>query len=199
VPDDYYMSEEQAAASGGIVALANGGMSMDPGMPYGLGYGNNMGYENGGIVAFQDGGDAMFGMTPMGEPTGMGLAQALDTDPARLLGARKLQLYPLMTPEQQAEFEATGQVPPSFLQSDVAKKFSAEKRAEFVPKKKETVLRRNLKRHLKKHLSPKSRYQIKQLRKFKKLKTSTRSIYVPTCQMLRWVVKLTDKKQLDLL
>jgi hypothetical protein len=139
VPDDYYMSEEQAAASGGIVALANGGMSMDPGMPYGLGYGNNMGYENGGIVAFQDGGDAMFGMTPMGEPTGMGLAQALDTDPARLLGARKLQLYPLMTPEQQAEFEATGQVPPSFLQSDVAKKFSAEKRAEFIPKKKETV------------------------------------------------------------
>jgi hypothetical protein len=139
VPDDYYMSEEQAAASGGIVALANGGMPMDPGMPYGLGYGNNMGYENGGIVAFQDGGDAMFGMTPMGEPTGMGLAQALDTDPARLLGARKLQLYPLMTPEQQAEFEATGQVPPSFLQSDVAKKFSAEKRAEFMPKKKETV------------------------------------------------------------
>jgi hypothetical protein len=139
VPDDYYMSEEQAAASGGIVALANGGMPMDPGMPYGLGYGNNMGYENGGIVAFQDGGDAMFGMTPMGEPTGMGLAQALDTDPARLLGARKLQLYPLMTPEQQAEFEATGQVPPSFLQSDVAKKFSAEKRAEFIPKKKEAA------------------------------------------------------------
>jgi hypothetical protein len=139
VPDDYYMSEEQAAASGGIVALANGGMSMDPGMPYGLGYGNNMGYENGGIVAFQDGGDAMFGMTPMGEPTGMGLAQALDTDPARLLGARKLQLYPLMTPEQQAEFEATGEVPAAFLESEAAKKFSAEKRTELVPKKKEAA------------------------------------------------------------
>jgi hypothetical protein len=50
VPDDYYMSEEQAMASGGIVAFADGGMSMDPGMPYGLGYGNNMGYAEGGRV-----------------------------------------------------------------------------------------------------------------------------------------------------
>lgn len=135
VPDDYYMSEEQAMASGGIVAFANGGMSMDPGMPYGLGYANNMGYDNGGVVAFQDGGDAMFGMTPMGEPTGIGLSQMIDTDPERLRGAGKLQLYSYMTPEQQAVYEATGDIPDEFLQSDAAKKFSAEKRAQLIPKK----------------------------------------------------------------
>jgi hypothetical protein len=139
VPDDYYMSEEQAMASGGIVAFADGGMSMDPGMPYGLGYGNNMGYENGGVVAFQDGGESMFGMTPMGEPSGIGLPQMIDTDPSRMLGARRLQLYPLMTPEQQAEFEATGEVPAAFLESDTAKKFSAEKRAALAPKKTEAA------------------------------------------------------------
>jgi hypothetical protein len=55
VPDDYYMSEEQAMASGGIVAFADGGMSMDPGMPYGLGYGNNMGYAEGGGVQYVGG------------------------------------------------------------------------------------------------------------------------------------------------
>jgi hypothetical protein len=139
VDDNYFMSEEEAMASGGIVAFANGGMSMDPGMPYGLGYTNNMGYENGGVVAFQDGGESMFGMTPMGEPSGLGLPQMLDTDPSRMLGARRLQLYPLMTPEQQAEFDATGEVPASFLESDTAKKFSAEKRAQLVPKKAEAA------------------------------------------------------------
>jgi hypothetical protein len=139
VDDNYFMSEEEAMASGGIVAFAGGGMSMDPGMPYGLGYSNHMGYENGGVVAFQDGGESMFGMTPMGEPSGLGLPQMLDTDPSRMLGARRLQLYPLMTPEQQAEFEATGEVPASFLQSDTAKKFSAEKRAALLPKKTETA------------------------------------------------------------
>jgi hypothetical protein len=141
IDDNYFRSEEEALdlASGGIVAFANGGMSMDPGMPYGLGYTNNMGYENGGVVAFQDGGESMFGMTPMGEPSGLGLPQMLDTDPSRMLGARRLQLYPLMTPEQQAEFEATGEVPASFLESDTAKKFSAEKRAQLVPKKAEAA------------------------------------------------------------
>jgi hypothetical protein len=139
IDDNYFSSEEEALASGGIVAFANGGMSMDPGMPYGLGYSNHMGYENGGVVAFQDGGESMFGMTPMGEPSGLGLPQMLDTDPSSMLGARRLQLYPLMTPEQQAEFEATGEVPASFLQSDTAKKFSAEKRAALVPKKAEAA------------------------------------------------------------
>ncbi len=139
VDDNYFMSEEEAMASGGIVAFAGGGMSMDPGMPYGLGYSNHMGYENGGVVAFQDGGESMFGMTPMGEPSGLGLPQMLDTDPSSMLGARRLQLYPLMTPEQQAEFEATGEVPASFLQSDTAKKFSAEKRAALLPKKTEAA------------------------------------------------------------
>lgn len=137
VDEDYYMSEKAALASGGIVALAGGGMSMDPGMPYGLGYSNNMGYEGGGIVAFQDGGESMFGMTPMGEPSGIGLAQMIDTDPERLRGVAKGQLYSLMTPDQQAEYTATGQIPASFLQSETAKKFSAEKRAQLVPKKKE--------------------------------------------------------------
>ena len=138
VDEDYYMSEEAALASGGIVAFAGGGMSMDPGMPYGLGYSNNMGYEGGGVVAFQDGGESMFGMTPIGEPSGIGLAQMIDTDPERLRGVSKGQLYPLMTPDQQAEYAATGQIPASFLQSEAAKKFSAEKRAQLVaPKKKE--------------------------------------------------------------
>lgn len=57
VPDDYYREPEQLA-SGGIIAFAGGGMpSMDPGLPYGLGYTNNMGYDGGGVVAFQEGGD----------------------------------------------------------------------------------------------------------------------------------------------
>jgi hypothetical protein len=123
VDDNYFMSEEEAMASGGIVAFAGGGMSMDPGMPYGLGYGNNMSYENGGVVAFQDGGDAMFGMTPLGEGPVRGLADVIDEDPNRLRGVRRLQLYPFMTPEEQTQYEATGVAPPS-----AAEKFSAEKR-----------------------------------------------------------------------
>lgn len=123
VDDNYFMSEEEALASGGIVAFANGGMSMDPGMPYGFGYGNNMSYENGGVVAFQDGGDAMFGMTPLGEGPVRGLADVIDEDPNRLRGVRRLQLYPFMTPEEQTQYEATGVAPPS-----AAEKFSAEKR-----------------------------------------------------------------------
>jgi hypothetical protein len=97
VPDDYYMSEEQALASGGIVAFANGGMSMDPGMPYGLGYTNNMGYENGGVVAFQDLGlvpppveDTTFGMTPFGGTPGIGLAQVLDRAEAEKAAAERV-------------------------------------------------------------------------------------------------------------
>lgn len=97
VPDDYYMSEEAALASGGIVAFAGGGMSMDPGMPYGLGYTNNMGYENGGVVAFQDLGlvpppveDTTFGMTPFGGTPGIGLAQVLDRAAAEKAAAERV-------------------------------------------------------------------------------------------------------------
>jgi hypothetical protein len=59
-------------ASGGIVAFANGGMSMDPGMPYGLGYGNNMGYAEGGRVGgieYADGsvGYALPGVVALGQ------------------------------------------------------------------------------------------------------------------------------------
>jgi len=170
IDDNYFRSEEEALdlASGGIVAFANGGMSMDPGMPYGLGYTNNMGYENGGVVAFQDGGESMFGMTPMGEPSGLGLAQMLDTDPASLLGARKLQLYPLMTPEQQAEFEATGEVPASFLQSDTAKKFSAEKRAALLPKKTEAAAEKAPKKAADKTAGPKVEVSDKTAKKIEK-------------------------------
>ena len=54
IPDDYYR-DETTLASGGIIAFAGGGVpSMDPGLPYGLGYTNGMGYEGGGVVAFQD-------------------------------------------------------------------------------------------------------------------------------------------------
>jgi hypothetical protein len=123
IDDNYFRSEEEAMASGGIVAFANGGMSIDPGMPYGLGYSNRMGYENGGVVAFQDGGESMFGMTPMGEGPVRGLSEIIDEDPNRLTGGKRLQLYPFMTPEEQVQFEATGVVPPS-----AAEKFSAEKR-----------------------------------------------------------------------
>jgi len=50
IPDDYY-SDVTEAAGGGIIALAGGGMpSMDPGMPYGPGYMNGMGYAEGGYV-----------------------------------------------------------------------------------------------------------------------------------------------------
>jgi hypothetical protein len=159
-------------ASGGIVAFANGGMSMDPGMPYGLGYTNNMGYENGGVVAFQDGGESMFGMTPMGEPSGLGLPQMLDTDPSSMLGARRLQLYPLMTPEQQAEFEATGEVPASFLQSDTAKKFSAEKRAQLVPKKTEAAAEKVPEKAPKKAPQPKAEISDKTIKKIEKTEDS---------------------------
>jgi hypothetical protein len=172
VDDNYFMSEEEALASGGIVAFANGGMSMDPGMPYGLGYTNNMGYENGGVVAFQDGGESMFGMTPMGEPSGLGLPQMLDTDPASLLGPRKLQLYPLMTPEQQAEFDATGEVPASFLQSDTAKKFSAEKRAALLPKKTEAAAEKVPEKAPKKAPQPKAEISDKTIKKIEKTEDS---------------------------
>jgi hypothetical protein len=172
VDDNYFMSEEEAMASGGIVAFANGGMSMDPGMPYGLGYYNNMGYENGGVVAFQDGGESMFGMTPMGEPTGIGLPQMIDTDPARLRGASRLQLYPLMTPEQQAEFEATGEVPAAFLESETAKKFSAEKRAEIVPKKKEAAAEKEPEKAPKKAPQPKAEMSDKTIKKIEKTEDS---------------------------
>jgi hypothetical protein len=168
VDDNYFMSEEEAMASGGIVAFAGGGMSMDPGMPYGLGYSNHMGYENGGVVAFQDGGESMFGMTPMGEPSGLGLPQMLDTDPSSMLGARRLQLYPLMTPEQQAEFEATGEVPASFLQSDTAKKFSAEKRAALVPKKAEAVAEKAPEKAPAKPAGPKVEVSNKTVKKIEK-------------------------------
>jgi hypothetical protein len=168
VDDNYFMSEEEAMASGGIVAFANGGMSMDPGMPYGLGYSNHMGYENGGVVAFQDGGESMFGMTPMGEPSGLGLPQMLDTDPSSMLGARKLQLYPLMTPEQQAEFEATGEVPASFLESDTAKKFSAEKRAALLPKKTEAAAEKAPKKVADKTAGPKVEVSDKTAKKIEK-------------------------------
>jgi hypothetical protein len=50
VPDDYYRDETELAG-GGIIAFADGGVpSMDPGMPYGFGYTNNMGYAEGGRV-----------------------------------------------------------------------------------------------------------------------------------------------------
>jgi hypothetical protein len=130
VDDNYFMSEEEAMASGGIVAFAGGGMSMDPGMPYGLGYTNNMGYENGGVVAFQAGGDSMFGMTPMDEGPVRGLSEIIDEDPNRLTGARRLQLYPFMTPEEQVQFEATGVAPPAAVE-----KFKAEKRQPVEAKK----------------------------------------------------------------
>jgi hypothetical protein len=130
VDDNYFMSEEEAMASGGIVAFAGGGMSMDPGMPYGLGYTNNMGYENGGVVAFQAGGDSMFGMTPMGEGPVRGLSEIIDEDPNRLTGGKRLQLYPFMTPEEQVQFEATGVAPPA-----AAEKFKAEKRQPVEAKK----------------------------------------------------------------
>lgn len=57
IPDDYYRDETELAG-GGIIAFADGGVpSMDPGLPYGPGYMNGMGYEGGGVVAFQTGGD----------------------------------------------------------------------------------------------------------------------------------------------
>jgi hypothetical protein len=130
VDDNYFMSEEEALASGGIVAFAGGGMSIDPGMPYGLGYSNRMGYENGGVVAFQDGGESMFGMTPMGEGPVRGLSEIIDEDPNRLTGGKRLQLYPFMTPEEQVQFEATGVAPPA-----AAEKFKAEKRQPVEAKK----------------------------------------------------------------
>jgi hypothetical protein len=130
VDDNYFMSEEEAMASGGIVAFAGGGMSMDPGMPYGLGYSNHMGYENGGVVAFQAGGDSMFGMTPMGEGPVRGLSEIIDEDPNRLTGGKRLQLYPFMTPEEQVQFEATGVAPPAAVE-----KFKAEKRQPVEAKK----------------------------------------------------------------
>jgi len=141
VDDNYYMSEEAALASGGIVAFADGGMaammpqgigmpSMQPGMPYGVGYTSGMGYEGGGIVAFQDGGESMFGMTPMGEEPVRGLADVIDVDPNRLLGPKRLQLYPFMSEAEQAQYEATGAVPPA-----AAEKFSAAKRQPTEPKK----------------------------------------------------------------
>ena len=154
------------------MAFANGGMSMDPGMPYGLGYYNNMGYENGGVVAFQDGGESMFDMTPMGEPTGIGLPQMIDTDPARLRGASRLQLYPLMTPEQQAEFAATGEVPAAFLESEAAKKFSAEKRTELVPKKKEAAAEKEPEKAPKKAPQPKIDVSDKTVKKIEKAEDS---------------------------
>ena len=50
IPDDYYRDETELAG-GGIIAFADGGVpSMDPGMPYGLGYTNGMGYAEGGRV-----------------------------------------------------------------------------------------------------------------------------------------------------
>jgi hypothetical protein len=91
-----------------------------------------MGYENGGVVAFQAGGDSMFGMTPMGEGPVRGLSEIIDEDPNRLTGGKRLQLYPFMTPEEQAQFEATGVAPPA-----AAEKFKAEKR-QPVEAKKET-------------------------------------------------------------
>jgi hypothetical protein len=120
VPDDYYMSEEQAAASGGIVALANGGMSMDPGMPYGLGYGNNMGYENGGVVAFQNQGlvsDPMFDVpqfveegvtvTEVAPPAPRGLSEVID---ARNRGERDKFIASMTLPEFQ-EYNRSGKIP----------------------------------------------------------------------------------------
>jgi hypothetical protein len=141
VADDYYMSEEAALASGGIVAFADGGMaammpqgigrpSMEPGMPYGVGYTSGMGYEGGGIVAFQDGGESMFGMTPIGDQPVRGLSEIIDVDPERLRGPKRLQLYPFMTEEEQVQYESTGVVPPA-----AAEKFSASKRQPTEPKK----------------------------------------------------------------
>jgi hypothetical protein len=122
VDENYYMPEEEALASGGIVAFAGGGMSMDPGMPYGLGYTNNMGYESGGIVAFQDGGESMFGMTPMGEGPVRGLSEIIDIDPMALRGPRRLQVYPFMTEEEQVQFGQTGNIP-----SAAAERFRASR------------------------------------------------------------------------
>jgi hypothetical protein len=104
VDDNYFMSEEEALASGGIVAFAGGGMSIDPGMPYGLGYSNRMGYENGGVVAFQNRGlvsdpmfedvtvteDTTFGMTPFGGTPGIGLPQVLDRQAAEKAAAERV-------------------------------------------------------------------------------------------------------------
>ena len=71
IPDDYY-SDVTEAAGGGIIALAGGGMpSMDPGMPYGPGYMNGMGYAEGGQVGglqYSDGsvGYALPGLVALG-------------------------------------------------------------------------------------------------------------------------------------
>ena len=92
----------------------------------------------------------------------------IDTDPARLRGASRLQLYPLMTPEQQAEFAATGEVPAAFLESEAAKKFSAEKRTELVPKKKEAAAEKEPEKAPKKAPQPKADVSDKTVKKIEK-------------------------------
>lgn len=72
VPDDYYRDEAQLAG-GGIIAFADGGVpSMDPGLPYGPGYMNGMGYAEGGRVGgieYADGsvGYALPGLVALGQ------------------------------------------------------------------------------------------------------------------------------------
>lgn len=72
VPDDYYRDETELAG-GGIIAFADGGVpSMDPGMPYGPGYINGMGYAEGGRVGgieYADGsvGYALPGLAVLGQ------------------------------------------------------------------------------------------------------------------------------------
>ena len=71
IPDDYYRDETELAG-GGIIAFADGGVpSMDPGLPYGPGYMNGMGYAEGGRVGgiqYADGsvGYALPGLVALG-------------------------------------------------------------------------------------------------------------------------------------
>lgn len=128
VDENYYMPEEQALASGGIVAFADGGMaammpqgvgmpSMEPGMPYGVGYTSGMGYEGGGIVAFQNQGlvsDPMFGApsfveedVTVTEVAPRGLSEIKD---ARERSERE-KLTSTMTLSELQEYNRSGKVP----------------------------------------------------------------------------------------
>ena len=117
VDDNYFMSEEEALASGGIVAFANGGVSMDPGMPYGLGYYNNMGYENGGVVAFQNQGlvsDPMFDV-PQFVEEGVTVTEVAPQGLSEIKDARERsereKLTSTMTLSELQEYNRSGKVP----------------------------------------------------------------------------------------